>query len=465
MKNRMKPNGNKENTSFNLKNEKAQRNQIFSHNTIMKIKKQVKGITLIALVVTIIVLLILAGVALNLTIGENGIFSRAQDAVNTWKNAETNEQLAMQEFSDMIDEILNGPKPEEGTLAAMYVQAVEDGCTNADGTCDNPNHLHIGDYVDFRSLTEKINQKNIQVVSSDTGYEETQTYTVNSTTNQLNWQVLGYDAEKMQVKLIAATPLKADGNDGYLVMGNAESYVKGIKRLDTICSDIYGEIEGVAEARSVKIEDINGLLEVEESEIRDINLDPVLNQCRNYGDSISDIVGWTPESYLNLLKKYGVNGTYELDTLYDTDSSNPVFSAIDEGEGTANLSGTVTGYWYTVNGEAEEGAPYVNTNEKTYQLIFNDTDYGTGGAFWLSSPGVGAYSDLADFGPGAVSIVGGLGDVGCGDDTFGSDGNDGGGGFGVRPVVSLESGVQASDVPKIADQKNPPWGGSGGGEN
>ena len=75
---------------------------------IKKIKKQVKGITLIALVVTIIVLLILAGVAINLTIGQNGIFSRAQDAANTWKNAETNEQLAMQEGTDLIDQYLNG---------------------------------------------------------------------------------------------------------------------------------------------------------------------------------------------------------------------------------------------------------------------------------------------------------------------------------------------------------------------
>ena len=71
--------------------------------TMKKFKKQVKGITLIALVVTIIVLLILAGVALNLTIGQNGIFSRAQDAANTWRNAETNEQLAMQEMTDWID--------------------------------------------------------------------------------------------------------------------------------------------------------------------------------------------------------------------------------------------------------------------------------------------------------------------------------------------------------------------------
>ena len=67
-----------------------------------KLKKDVQGITLIALVVTIIVLLILAGIALNLTIGENGIFSRAEKAANTWRNAETNEQLAMGELANWM---------------------------------------------------------------------------------------------------------------------------------------------------------------------------------------------------------------------------------------------------------------------------------------------------------------------------------------------------------------------------
>ena len=68
-----------------------------------KLKKDVQGITLIALVVTIIVLLILAGIALNLTIGQNGILSRAQTAANTWRNAETNEQLAMGELEGWMD--------------------------------------------------------------------------------------------------------------------------------------------------------------------------------------------------------------------------------------------------------------------------------------------------------------------------------------------------------------------------
>ena len=44
--------------------------------------KSDKGITLVALVVTIIVLLILAGVSINLVAGSNGILGRAQKAVD-----------------------------------------------------------------------------------------------------------------------------------------------------------------------------------------------------------------------------------------------------------------------------------------------------------------------------------------------------------------------------------------------
>ncbi len=54
---------------------------------IKKIRKEIKGITLVALVVTIIVLLILAGVAINFSIGENGIFRKAQDATKIYENA------------------------------------------------------------------------------------------------------------------------------------------------------------------------------------------------------------------------------------------------------------------------------------------------------------------------------------------------------------------------------------------
>ena len=42
------------------------------------------------------------------------MFQRAQDAANTWRNAETNEQLAMQEGADLIDQYLNGNGGSQG---------------------------------------------------------------------------------------------------------------------------------------------------------------------------------------------------------------------------------------------------------------------------------------------------------------------------------------------------------------
>ena len=54
--------------------------------------KTQKGITLIALVVTIVVLLILAGVTVSLILDENGIIAKSKDARARWNNAQMNEE-------------------------------------------------------------------------------------------------------------------------------------------------------------------------------------------------------------------------------------------------------------------------------------------------------------------------------------------------------------------------------------
>ena len=64
--------------------------------------KNVKGITLIALVLTIIVMLILAGITINLTLGEDGIIKRAQEAGQTYKNAEANEIADITSFEASV---------------------------------------------------------------------------------------------------------------------------------------------------------------------------------------------------------------------------------------------------------------------------------------------------------------------------------------------------------------------------
>ena len=57
----------------------------------MKKFRRNQGITLISLVVTLIVLLILAAVAINLTIGDNGILTRGQEAKNKTEQASEDE--------------------------------------------------------------------------------------------------------------------------------------------------------------------------------------------------------------------------------------------------------------------------------------------------------------------------------------------------------------------------------------
>ena len=66
------------------------------------------GITLVALVVTIVVLLILAGITIMYTMGDNSIFKKAQEAKNKTEEAIKNEQEYMNSIDNMINEYTNG---------------------------------------------------------------------------------------------------------------------------------------------------------------------------------------------------------------------------------------------------------------------------------------------------------------------------------------------------------------------
>ena len=85
--------------------------------------KTQKGITLIALVVTIVVLLILAGVTISLLLDENGIIAKSKDARARWNNAQMNEEKNMGEIDKTLDEIVyNKIDPTE-----MYAVLYSDG--------------------------------------------------------------------------------------------------------------------------------------------------------------------------------------------------------------------------------------------------------------------------------------------------------------------------------------------------
>ena len=67
-----------------------------------------KAITLIALVITIIVLIILAGVAINLTLGQNGLVARAKMARGEYSTAEAKEKLEQEILNVQIQAVQEG---------------------------------------------------------------------------------------------------------------------------------------------------------------------------------------------------------------------------------------------------------------------------------------------------------------------------------------------------------------------
>ena len=77
-----------------------------------KENKNQKGITLIALVVTIVVLLILAGISINIMVGEDGIIGKASKAKNKTSEALQNELSGLNSLEDILNDY-SDEKPEK----------------------------------------------------------------------------------------------------------------------------------------------------------------------------------------------------------------------------------------------------------------------------------------------------------------------------------------------------------------
>ena len=80
-----------------------------------------KGITLIALVITIIILLILAAVAIQLALGDNGLIKKAQSGQEKQTIAEVKEKFKTLELAAWSDYTVSSKSSEDNE---KYVQAL-----------------------------------------------------------------------------------------------------------------------------------------------------------------------------------------------------------------------------------------------------------------------------------------------------------------------------------------------------
>ena len=112
--------------------------------------KDQKGITLIALVITIIVLLILAGVSIAMLTGQNGILTRSREAQTTTIQ-KSNEEIVKLAVSDLLTEYYAG-----GAIA-----------TNITNTNNTPSTLDINAEELKNAIYRTTSDANVTDVTAD----------------------------------------------------------------------------------------------------------------------------------------------------------------------------------------------------------------------------------------------------------------------------------------------------------
>ncbi len=128
----------------------------------MKIQKEKNGITLIALVVTIVVLLILAGISINMTLGNNGIITKAKEARNAMTNATTSDNEFLNSLDNFIDQSFRYGVRIEGDKLMFYGRDGEVYNLQSDYSTDK---LEVKDgYVYFKEPTQDDSGNTIEIL-------------------------------------------------------------------------------------------------------------------------------------------------------------------------------------------------------------------------------------------------------------------------------------------------------------
>lgn len=97
---------------------------------LKKYNKNIHGITLISLIITIVILIILATVVINIAVGENGIFTKAKEAKKAQVIAEAKEKIGTEILAAQIEAIERDEELEQAQIADIvsnYGELQEDG--------------------------------------------------------------------------------------------------------------------------------------------------------------------------------------------------------------------------------------------------------------------------------------------------------------------------------------------------
>ncbi len=214
-------------------------------NKEYKIKfKDHKGITLIALIITIILMIILVGVSIILAL-KGGLFSTSKKAKNNTQRA-INEEHFLANGRVKINEI--------------WYNSIEDylagnkSNNQYDTPIELPEGIKVGDYVNY---TPDIGEYKVANSQYGSGYDSVQTFTTETGENALKWRILSIDEETGKIELVSEKVGQATTN---LCLKGVDGYNHGVDILNDLCKTLYSKtIDGneIAVGRSLNVEDIN----------------------------------------------------------------------------------------------------------------------------------------------------------------------------------------------------------------
>ena len=342
--------------------------------------KEAKGITLIALVITIIVLLILAGVTIATLTGDNGILKQADKAKT---------ETTMGEEKEAIGLAYNGAKTEKlggvitaGDLNTQFTKNGTKATASGEGTIkvdfetgrsytldahgkieewiDIAKYVKVGDFVDYNpTITTKDGTTSVETsklsysspIGTATEHGNGNSVQNFTATEKTRWRVLSI--ENGVVELISENVIKSDTNANFILEG-ARGYLYAERELNEVCKIfgygygadttkggsyttggpkdtlITGKV-GETGARSITIEDINKKAGITEADYKTLNSSygSITNPTSNVkyptvnGDSTTGIS--TSAGVKNIKYTYY---TYKKSKIENTDIQNMLFNGV-----------------------------------------------------------------------------------------------------------------------------------------
>ncbi len=392
-----------------------------------KQKLQEQGITLIALVVTIIILLILAGVTLNIALSDNGLFSKTKKATEDYKEAQSEEeesirQISTQLYSEYVGAKVTGYSPKNNTVK------IEKTTSGVDSETDSYENKLEGVAKDF-----------------------SQTFTED---DEMNWRVWDYDGNTLRII--------GDPTEATLALKGAAGYNNGVWAMDNICRTLYSNEAKGAKATNLKRTDIQKVSTYDYTKYKHDKSDykEDMTSSDDNGNLIYFGESKTYEAsnqYPDMWNDNDKEWTYEYNNKEKTTEGGDKECKIWEVIGTDNGQMNDTMNQGSNSTTFKQSYYYHNYNENEfindayYVLIFKKANGERTGEYWLAGRYGLLYENYCDFGLQYVSAGTEISNV-SGRSLGNSKGDKRCHGKALRPIVSIDLGSGGYEMTSGIDE-------------